>query len=174
MSHIWDMRGLALGTPVDMHGIQCGIGARYVIRGYEALRKRTPDREKALKHAESFDFAAWSDELREFIGKGAEPMIKLEEREQKYNLELHRARLDGIIENWDKIISIIDEELPAIAEFENILRTIDAPMNAGDIGIDEAILPTCLKATKDFRDKYVLSRLLWDLGVLDEVCEEIF
>lgn len=174
MSHIWDMRGLAFGTPVDMHGIQCGIGARYVIRGYEALRKITPDREKALKCAESFDFAAWCDELRRFIGRGAEPMIKLEEREQKYNLELHRARLDGIIANWDKIISIINEELPTIAEFENILKTIDAPMNASDIGIDESILPMCLRATKDFRDKYVLSRLLWDLGVLDEVCDEIF
>lgn len=26
------------------------------------------------------------------------------------------------------------------------------------------------KATKDIRDKYVLSRLAWDQGVLDELC----
>ena len=26
------------------------------------------------------------------------------------------------------------------------------------------------RATKDIRDKYVLSRLAWDLGVLDELC----
>jgi hypothetical protein len=25
------------------------------------------------------------------------------------------------------------------------------------------------RATKDIRDKYVLSRLLWDLGILDEM-----
>lgn len=174
LSHIWDMRGLAFGTPVDLHGIQCGIGTRYVIRGYEALRKITPDRDKALKYAESFDFSVWSDELRKFIGKGAEAMIKLEEREQKYDLELHRARLDGIIENRDRIIEIINEELPTIEEFENTLKLIEAPMRAAEIGIDEDILPMCLKATKDFRDKYVLSRLLWDLGVLDEVCAEIF
>ena len=31
-----------------------------------------------------------------------------------------------------------------------------------------------LKSTKDIRDKYVLPRLLWDLGELDEVCEKVF
>ena len=27
------------------------------------------------------------------------------------------------------------------------------------------------RATKDIRDKYVLSRLLWDLGILDEMLD---
>jgi hypothetical protein len=30
-----------------------------------------------------------------------------------------------------------------------------------------------LKASKDIRDKYVLSRLLWDLGLLDDFSERI-
>ena len=30
-----------------------------------------------------------------------------------------------------------------------------------------------LKCTKDIRDKYVLTRLLWDLGILDEICEKV-
>jgi hypothetical protein len=30
-----------------------------------------------------------------------------------------------------------------------------------------------LMATKDIRDKYILARLLWDLGILDEVAEEM-
>ena len=35
------------------------------------------------------------------------------------------------------------------------------------IGID-CDLSTTLKATKDIRDKYVLSRFLWDLGIIEE------
>jgi hypothetical protein len=31
------------------------------------------------------------------------------------------------------------------------------------------MLPVIFRATKDIRDKYVLSRLAWDLGVLDEI-----
>jgi hypothetical protein len=29
---------------------------------------------------------------------------------------------------------------------------------------------TTFKATEDIRDKYVLSRLAWDLGVTEELC----
>lgn len=34
-----------------------------------------------------------------------------------------------------------------------------------EIGVDEALLPMIFGATKDIRDKYVLSRLAWDLGM---------
>lgn len=26
LSHIWDMRGVEFGTPVELHGIQCAVG----------------------------------------------------------------------------------------------------------------------------------------------------
>ena len=38
-----------------------------------------------------------------------------------------------------------------------------------EIGIDNKLLPMTFKAAKDIRDKYVLSRLCWDLGILDEI-----
>ena len=37
------------------------------------------------------------------------------------------------------------------------------------IGVDSECLKLTFKATKDIRDKYVLSRLAWDIGVLDEL-----
>jgi glycerol-1-phosphate dehydrogenase [NAD(P)+] len=43
-------------------------------------------------------------------------MIALEEKEQKYNIEKHRQRLDIICENWSEILKIIKEELPDIPE----------------------------------------------------------
>lgn len=42
-----------------------------------------------------------------------------------------------------------------------------------EIGIDESLLPMMLKSTKDIRDKYVLSRLLWDTGLLDEFAQSL-
>jgi len=30
ISHVWDMRGLEFGTPVDFHGIQCAIATLYI------------------------------------------------------------------------------------------------------------------------------------------------
>lgn len=36
-----------------------------------------------------------------------------------------------------------------------------------EIGIEEELFAILFKASKDIRDKYVLSRLVWDLGIED-------
>ena len=172
-SHVWDMRGLEFGTPIGLHGDQASIGTFYTVKGYEKLKKIVPDREKALAYAKNFDFAAWSEEMTDFLGKGAESMIALEAKEKKYDVEKHVARLERILSHWEEILQIVEEELPSPAEYEAILDSIEAPKSVEDIGLSKDILPMTLKCTKDIRDKYILTRLLWDLGVLDEVAAMI-
>ena len=169
ISHIWDMRGLAFGTKTDLHGIQCAIGTLVAARIYEKLKKYSPDKEKALTYVRNFNVEKWNKSLTEFVGSGAEAMIALEKKEQKYNKEKHKARLDKIIENWEEIIKIISDEVPSPEETERILQAIGAPETCDEIGIDKKTLPMTFKATKDIRDKYVLSRLCWDLGILDDI-----
>ena len=173
-SHIWDMRGLDFGTPTSSHGMQVALGTLNTIKCYQELKNITPNREKALAYAKNFDFADWSEQLRTFVGKGAEAMIALEAKEKKYDLDKHAARLEVILEKWDDILRIIDEELPSVEEFEAILDSIEAPKTLEAIGLDSSTLAMTLKSTKDIRDKYVLPRLLWDIGELDEVCEKVF
>ena len=169
ISHIWDMRGAEFKTPVELHGIQCAIGTLIAVSLYEKIKNITPDREKALSYAESFDYGKWCKDLRAFLGKGAESMIALEEKEQKYNKESHKKRLGIILDKWDAVISIIKEELPTSDELLELFSKIGMPKSVNEIGIDEDILPETFKATKDIRDKYVLSRLCWDLGIIDEI-----
>ena len=173
-SHIWDMRGLDFGTPTSSHGMQVALGTLNTIKCYQELKNITPNREKALAYAKNFDFADWSEQLRTFVGKGAEAMIALEAKEKKYDLDKHAARLEVILEKWDDILRIIDEELPSVEEFEAILDSIEAPKTLEAIGLDSSTLAMTLKSTKAIRDKYVLPRLLWDIGELDEVCEKVF
>lgn len=169
ISHIWDMRGLAKGTPVDLHGIQCAIGTLYAAKIYESVKKTVPDRKKAVDFVNSFDKEQWNRTLYDFVGEGAEAMIALEEKEQKYSPEKHGERLNRIIANWDSILNIIDEEVPSPAAIEKILDTIHAPKTCDEIGIDKSVMPLTFQASKDIRDKYVLSRLCWDLGIIDEM-----
>ena len=169
-SHVWDMRGLEFGAKVDLHGIQCAIATNIAAELYEKVLKIELDKEKALAYAKAFDYAVWAKELKGVLGTGADAMIALEEKEQKYSVEKHEKRLDVIIEKWDKIQKIIQEEIPTQKQIESILDKIGAPKTAQEIGID-CDLSITLKATKDIRDKYVLSRLLWDLGVIEEIGE---
>lgn len=168
-SHIWDMRGVSFGTPVETHGIQCALGTLLTVELYEKLLTVSPDKEKALAYAAGFDYAAWSEELKRFLGKGAESMIALEKSEGKYNTEKHQKRLDVILDNWSQICAVIRQELPNSRDLEALLKALGLPTVPEQIGIDPQILPMTFCSTKDIRDKYVLARLCWDLGILDEM-----
>ncbi len=169
ISHVLDMRGAEFGTPAELHGIQCAVGTRIAVEKYERLKKTTPDREKAANYARGFDYAAWSTQLRTLLGRGAESMIALEEREKKYDPVAHEKRLQVILDNWDAIVKILEQELPAAAQLEALLDSMEMPKTLAEIGTPDEMLGVVFKATKDIRDKYVLSRLLWDLGMLEEL-----
>lgn len=168
-SHLWDMRGLEFGTPTDLHGIQCAAATRICVKLYHRLKDIRPDREKALQYVRAFDPDKWNKSLRQFLGQAAEPLIELEKREGKYNLQKHGERLRVIIARYDDILAVIDEELPSLEMIDALYQMLNLPTEPPEDGI----LKMTVKAGKDIRDKYVLPRLLWDLGVLDEFCDTI-
>jgi len=172
ISHLLDMRGIEFGTPVELHGIQCAVGTLIAVKLYEKLKAISPDIEKALRYVNGFDVDAWHEDLRAFLGKAAQSMIALEAREKKYDKDLHKARLEVILTNWQEILRIIDEELPPAQELELLMDTIGMPKFLSQLGTEESLLPPVFRATKDIRDKYVLSRLLWDLGLLEELVNQ--
>lgn len=163
-SHIWDMRGLAFGAKVDLHGRQCAVGTLLAARLYDWIKTVRPDREKALAHARGFDFAAHSEKLRTFLGMGAETMIAQEEKEKKYDIGRHEKRIGVILQNWDRILQIIDEEIPPFEVLESLCRQMGIPESPSALGIESGGIKTVFESTRDIRDKYVLSRLVWDLG----------
>ena len=95
-------------------------------------------------------------------------MIALEEKEGKYDLAKHEKRLDVILAHWDGVTRIIREELPSKEKLDGILKKLSLPESVGALA-DPGTLREIFFATKDVRDKYVLSRLLWDLGELEEI-----
>ena len=172
-SHVWDMRGLEFGTKVDLHGIQCAMGTLLAARLYDRIRTYQPDEEKAKAYVRAFSYEDWKKELRALLGKGAQAMIALEEKEGKYNPDTHAARYEVIVRNWEAIQKILDEELPSAQKIAAILDTIGVCGDPKVLDIDRDLQRLSFKATKDIRDKYVLSRLAWDLGILDELCDVI-
>ena len=170
-SHVWDMRGLEFGTKVDLHGIQCAMATVKAVKLYEKVMEITPDWEKANAYVQSFDLENWNTQLRKFLGSSAETMIQLEKKEGKYRKDTHEARFRLIAENWEKILKILQEELPEYEELCKLMDAVGISRDLEDIGVSREDARITFRATKDIRDKYVLSRLAWDLGILDELCE---
>ena len=94
-------------------------------------------------------------------------MIDLEKKECKYDKKKHAARLDRILQKWQDILSIVQEEIPKPLDIEEILKLTGMEELLSEQ--DDRELFIVFQATKDIRDKYVLSRLLWDLGLIEEI-----
>jgi glycerol-1-phosphate dehydrogenase [NAD(P)+] len=165
ISHIFDMRGVSFGTSVDTHGYQCAISTLIAVKLYNSLIAYTPDYSRAEKYVGTFDYADHSKKLADFVGKGAESMIDLEKKEKKYDKTSHFDRFEIIRKNWDEIVNIIKEELPSVEKMQQILKAINIPEDFLHIGADNNLVCQAFDFTKDIRDKYVLSRLIWDLGI---------
>ena len=172
-SHVWDMRGLEFGTQVDLHGIQCAMATVKAVALYEKVMDIRPDWEKAHTYVENFDLENWNQELRKFLGSSAETMIELEKKEGKYRKDTHEARFRLIAEKWEEILQILREELPDYKELCKLVDKVGISRDLTTIGVDSEVARITFRATKDIRDKYVLSRLAWDLGILEDLCENL-
>ena len=168
-SHVWDMRALEFGMPASTHGIQCALGTLYALRIYEQVKKYTPDVALAEQKVSAFDHPSYNQFLKDFLGRSAESMLALEEKEGKYDPVKHHSRIAYIAEHWQELVQIMEQELPAAAELERLLKASGAPCSVEEIGLSADILRLTFEATKDIRDKYVLSRLCWDLGILEDI-----
>ena len=160
-SHLWDMRCLFEKRQCELHGIQVGIGTLLSLRKYEKLKEIKPDMKKAEEAAKRFDRKNWESGVREYFGPSADTIIKLEDIEGKYDPEKVIRRQKVIFENWDKILKIVDEELIPAKQLEELFVKLGHPTSPEQIGEDGE---TAFEHTGDIRDKYILSRLLYDTG----------
>lgn len=169
ISHITDMRSLEFGTPHDLHGIQCGIATLHVLRMYEKLAvilEKPIDVDSAIKHAETYDLDSHFAFMREKLGNGAETMIALEAKEGKYSIEKHKVRIHRIAEVQGELLEIINS-LPKSKNIEKLMLDIGHPTRFDEIGLSDDDVHTAELLARDIRDKYVLGRLLWDIGIAD-------
>lgn len=172
-SHIWDMRALEFDTPSDLHGIQCGVATLLSLKIFEYVKTIAPNKEKALEYVKHFDYEEYKAYLVSILGKSADSMIVNEAKEGKYDSVKHAARLARILEHYDEIMEVINA-MPTYDEVYATLKAAGFPLTAEEIGFSAKEVHDTSIVAKDIRDKYAVTRLLWDLGLLEEACGELF
>jgi len=172
-SHIFDMYTLEHHTPGSLHGIQVGIGTVLTLGIYEKLVHVVPDVQKALAYAANFDMQNWENEMYRMFGKTAENVIEIEKKAGKNDPNKHAKRLSRIVEIWPQLLEIMKEELPTQQRIIDLLAHVGAPVWPNDIGIEKSEVRDALMASREIRDKYIASSLLWDLGLLEEYADEL-
>lgn len=99
-------------------------------------------------------------------------MIAGELKEGKYDPAKHRERLERILTSWDEILRLAST-LPRATELRAFFASIGHPVSGTELGLTTDDMREAFLAAKDIRDKYVLGRLLWDLGELETVSDAL-
>ena len=170
-SHMWEMMALEREQPYDLHGIQVGVGTVLALKLYRHIRELTPDRAKAEAHMASFDPEKWAAEVKRIFGKTAGEVLAIEEKAKKNDPVGHRKRLDLILSHWDEIRQIMDEELPDAEELLRKMKLIGEPMKPSDLGISLQDTVDAFIGSREIRNKYLTSSMLWDIGEMEDYAE---
>ena len=166
-SHLWEMMALDRGTDYELHGIQVGVGTLITLKLYDDIRNIKPSREVAEKFINEFKNEDWEKMIRSIFGQAAETVIRQEHTIfHKNDKACHAARLTKILEGWDDILRFIDEELPKTEKIAALMKDLGMPMVPADIDINEEDTVNAFIGSRDIRDKYLSSTMLWDLGLL--------
>lgn len=167
-SHLWEMFNLQAGKPQELHGIQVGVGTALTLKILSRLRGMQPD-EQALRRAmDAFDESDWEAGVRRVFGGAAEELIDKEHTLwHKNDPDARRERFGRIRGHWDEILSIMDGELPDPDETIALMRSLRLPVSPGEIGVTDRQTRDAFLHSRDIRDKYLSSSMLWDMGLLD-------
>ena len=168
-SHCWEMMALARGRAYELHGIQVGLGTLYTVMIMERMKDAPrPDMAGVEAAISAFDPAAWEANVRRVFGPAAGAVIALEEQLGKNAPEGRRARAQKIIEHWDDIVRIIGESIPSSAEILALMRDAGLPADPEGIGVSAQDAVDAFVCSRDIREKYLTSSMLWDIGYMEE------
>ena len=167
-SHCWEMAALARGEESDLHGIQVGVGTLLVLKIYERLKTLKPTMERVEAAADAFDPIAWEQNLRRVFGATAEQFVVMEQTAQKNEKSGRMKRAETTISNWDTVLKIA-ETAPSFAEIEALMKAIGMPTTPEEIGIGKQETVDAFICSRDVRDKFQLSSMLWDIGYMEEI-----
>jgi glycerol-1-phosphate dehydrogenase [NAD(P)+] len=67
----------------------------------------------------------------------------------------------------------MDEELPSTDRMYELMQKVGMPMLARELGWTDQDVRDAFCLSRNARDKYLTSSLLWDMGMLQEMAREM-
>lgn len=165
LSHYWEMMFLFQNRTPVLHGTKVGIGTIAAIQLYQMLSYAKIDFDEAVRKAEQFNQDDWEEQIRLVYGPVAEDVIRLEKNTGKNSAGKVVPRIRALEQNWKKVLSFVELELPSAKTLSEILQSMNAPTAPEQVGIDHKMFADSIRYAKEIRNRYGLLQILFDLGI---------
>lgn len=167
-SHLWEMMALDRDEPSALHGLQVGVGTLLTMELLKRLAAETPCQARADAMINGFSQDVWEASMRRIFGKAADTVIAMEKTMyHKNDKAKHAQRFDRIVQHWPQIQKIINEQLPDVPTIRSLMQRLGMPDTPQALGVNETDTRDAYMGSREIRDKYLTSSLLWDMGLLE-------
>ncbi len=174
MAHVMEMTSLLNGEYGELHGTCVGMATCFITRLYDKFLKQLPiDYEKAERHADAFDYDKWVQEMRRVYTKAADPVIKLYDKEKRNDPANVRKRIASIRDNEKEVLSLITETVEKSKRGEGCIKALNGWVSPKQFGFTKDHMRDIALVSKEQRDRYAALQFLYELGVLEELTEEL-
>lgn len=174
MAHYWEMQALFEKRHANLHGTEVGIGAVIALSVYEILAKMEKPDFNALRKGvyDRMPYADWEKEMLRCYREGSPAVLELEKTAKKNDPELLLKRLDRIEAHWDDIQTLA-KSAPSPDDIDRMLVMLRGANRPGQVGIRKDQVHDAIMYAKELRNRYTVLQLMWDLGKLPEIADEL-
>lgn len=173
MGHYWEMMKLIEGKPHPSHGEAVGIATLYCLGFYEKLFEIQNFNIKP----ETLPWDAYDSNKREkVILKKYGPTVGRSILDDNPNEPISKnerlKRATQFVDSLSKIKKSLSF-MPTKKTVEEYYKILDAPLTAGEIGIEKPLLKDALMYAKDYRERYTIFKTAEELGLLEEIVNSL-
>lgn len=175
IAHLWEMDDLQYKGERVSHGACVAVGTMTALRLYEWLLSRDLTKlDPTGRAAAAPSLADKEAEIRSCFGAGdiAERAI-IETRAKHVEGAELKARLVLLRQVWPDLAARLRARLWTPDHMAQNLRRAKAPVEAEDIGVDQAYLHSTILKARFLRSRYTVLDLLDECGLLDQAATAI-
>lgn len=173
ISHFWDLLHHVRGLPKNFHGAQVGVGTVIMLAFYEYMRQFDPtsiDPNAVVNNRPSL--AALQVENNALYGSSAPMFNEVVQKKFLSDQGLYE-RITFVTNHWDEIWEELDPYAPSLDSIREPLRQAGVPLSLEAVKRTRAEAIEALVKGPQYRSRYTMLDLAWELGILPGAAEEI-
>lgn len=175
-SHLWEMRGLEHGGEPVSHGVKVGFGSIFSAALYERFLARDWSRFDIDAAVSAYPtLATMESTIRALDDPPALIDLALAECRAKWvDADTLRQRLATFREGWPAMKERLEAQVMSPANLGALLAEGGCPTETAAIGLTRDQVRASYAAARWIRRRYTLHDLAFELGVLDDLVDEMF
>lgn len=172
ISHFWDLLTHTRGLPKNLHGLQVGVGTVIMLAFYEIMRRvdiGKIDPQTVVRRRRPLEELQRDNSLR--YGQAASMFNTVVV--SKFRSDTHLAdHIRRVQRDWEIIWSQIDPYVPRLDSIREPLRRAGVPLTLAAVQRSKEDAIETLEKGPQYRSRYTMLDLAWELGLMPELAEE--